>query len=474
MTLTWHMYVDWDGDGVYEADEGGNMFGFSVKRGRQHMVKQDGKGFEPPAVGQGTILLRDLERRYDPWNSASPLYPHVLPQKRLKVTVDDGTGEKPVVVGQIREVHYEEGNVPKARIDFSDAWIFLQKEVYVPMQRNLTTDQALHMVLDEAGWSAVDRDIDLGLNTIRAWWVDGKSARLALHELAEAEYGFLDLRADGIIRFRNRQANIPSTAAVSAGDILRGIRLPLPWDSIRTVARVRAYQPRDVSGLLSTFQAPVRVEGSSTEEMFIDVLDVYIDSISSLTWQASENEDGTGADLTGQFNVTATVLSPTRVKLNIENTGTQRGYLQKVDIYGTGVDMKGYVDRVKENAAAKAVYGERLLVVDNKWLQDIYVAKDFADHFAWWYGTPKPEQSLVRVRLKNRPALQFGVDVGDVLDVNIGSITGRFRVVHIEHRWTVRTGQMVETTWTLHPHFSFSNIYWIFPTRIGETSRFGF
>ena len=115
-----------------------------------------------------------------------------------------------------------------------------------------------------------------------------------------------------------------------------------------------------------------------------------------------------------------------------------------------------------------------MLLVDNFWLQDALVAKDFADHFAFWYGEPTPERAFLKVKLKANPALQFGVDIGDVVDVDMGDFSGRYRVMWIAHRWADRAGQVVETEWLLDPRFDFTDEYWFFPTKIGVSSRFGF
>ena len=83
---------------------------------------------------------------------------------------------------------------------------------------------------------------------------------------------------------------------------------------------------------------------------------------------------------------------------------------------------------------------------------------------------------MLEVRLKANPAVQFGVDVGDVVTVELPGegINQDYVVEYVEHHWRDRIGQVVETKWHLVPRFAFTDIYWFFPTRLGETSRFGF
>lgn len=473
--LTWRFWVDWDGDGVYEADEGPRMFGMQLHRGRNAAIRRDGRGFEPPQVGEGTVLLIDDSGRYDPWNTGSPLYPNFTANKRFRLEVSDGVTAWPVVAGRVKSIKREEREgVPAVRLDIEDGWALLGEPVYIPMQRGVYAGIAMGLVLDAAGWPTDKRDLSAGVDQHEVWWVDGVPARQALHELAEAEYGTLALRADGTLWFRDRHEMYTAVSTVTAADIQRGYRIPLPWDTVRTVARVRAYLPRDVSGVLTTRHMLMPIQGNATDEIFIDVRDVYVETIASVDITATENEDGTGADLSSQVTVTTTLLSPQRVKLVVTNTGAQVVYLQTVTLNGTGVAMDGYVDREAENATGKGLYGERLLVIDNFWLQDPLVAKDLADHYATWYGDPAPERALLELTLKGVPSLQFGVDIGDVVRVQVGGIDADYRLLYTEHRWLDRQGQITETKWLLRPAFAFSDMYWFFPTKLGETSRFGF
>jgi len=465
--------VDWDGDGVYEADEGGPLYGVTLERGRKNVIARNGNGFEPPQPGSGTLLLLDLDGRYDPWNETSPIYPNFTANKRFRIEVEENGTVWPVMTGNIKKIQRVEGNVPAVRLDLEGALALLGEDVWVTMQKNIYAGDAMEMVLDAAGWPA-DRDLSAGVDEKAVWWVSGVSALQALHELAEAEYGTLVMRADGTIRFRSRHDFYDVVATVTGADIQRGYRIPLPWDVVRTVARVRAYLPKDTSGLLYEYQASVPVQGSETAEIFISVQDVYIGEITSVEHMANASADGTGADVSDQVTVTATLLSPQRVKLEVANSSTSTVYLQSVKFYGNGVTMDGYVDYEARNDDGAALYGERALTVDVMWLQDALVAKDIADHLAWWYGEPATGRAAVEVRLKDRPALQFGVDVGDVVSLDLGSIQGNYRLIHVEHHWLDRVGRMVETKWILQPAFAFGDLYWIFPTALGISSRFGF
>lgn len=474
--LTWHLWVDWDGDGVFEADEGGALFGLTLHRGRREVIRRDGRGFEPPNIGRGTLMLLDRTGRYDPWNTSSPIYPNFTANKRFKLEVSNGVSTWPVVYGRLQRIQREQrGGYPTVRVDIEDGWAMLEEPVYVTMQRNIYAGDAMGLVLDAAGWPAALRDLSDGVDVKQAWWSGGESGLEALHALAEAEYGLLHMRGDGAVRFRDRHDTLPVVRTVTGSDIQRGIRLPLPWEAVRTVASVRAYSVHDVSGTLQEWTLSVPIAGSSTEEIFVEATEVYIETVSSLTWTATENPDGTGADMSGDISITAAVLSPTRLKLAVQNTATTTAYLQTVRADGTGVTLS-FIERRAENATGQSLYGDRTLEIRNRWLQDAYVAKDIADHCAHWYGEPAPERAMLEVRLKSTPEVQFGVDVGDVVTIDLPAdgIHQDYILARVEHHWRERTGQVVETKWHLVPKFAFADIYWFFPTRIGETSRFGF
>lgn len=89
--VTWTFYVDWDNDGSFEAaeNEAARMLDLHVRRGREFKLKPEGDGFEYPRVGELNVTLDNYDRRYDPYNSSSPLYTNLLPGRRFKLTAED-------------------------------------------------------------------------------------------------------------------------------------------------------------------------------------------------------------------------------------------------------------------------------------------------------------------------------------------------------------------------------------------------
>ena len=477
MALTWRLWVDWDGDGTFEADEGENLFGMTLHRGRKNVVRSNGKGFEPPQVGAGTVMLLDEAGRYDPWNTDSPLYPNFTANKAFKIKVSDGVSTWPVAYGRIKRIKREaKGGYPQVRMDVEDGWGMLRAAVWKAMRRGIYAGEAMGLVLDEAGWPAGLRDLSDGVDEKAVWWASGETALAALHALAEAEYGELHMRGDGTVVFRDRHDMMSVAATVTAADIQRGIRIPLPWETVRTMVEVSAYLIEEVSGTLREFTTPTPIGGGSTEVFFWDVTGgIYVEDVSAVTWTATENQDGTGADRSGDVTVAVDVLAPTRVKVTATNSAGGTVWLQTVTMDGNGVQLSA-TTRQAENSAGAALYGERELAIDNRWLQDMYVAKDIADHLAWWYGDPAPERAMLELQLKDNPALQFGIDLGDVVHVELpeDGVSQDYILNYVEHHWRDRAGRAVETKWHLVPKFAFDDLYWFFPTRLGETSRFGF
>ena len=477
MTLPkWHLLVDWDGDGTFESDEGVAVFHASIARGKRDIVRHDGKGFEPPQIGKGTLLLVDKTGRYDPWNAGSPIYPNFTANKPFKLQVEVNGTIYPVVRGRIQKIRRDSamGASPVVRLDVTDAWADLNDAIYVAPQRNIYPGDAMGMILDAAGWDAALRDIDLGVDERAVWWASGETARAALHALASSDGGTLALRADGTIRFRDRHADEESIGTLTDADIFHGVRIPLPWDSVRTRVEVTAYMPSDLEGELFTYRAPVPVQGKATSEIFISPpAGTYIESVASVVFGASYDAGG-AEDATSALDVTAEVLSATRLKLTIINNDTGQVYLQWATINGSGVRLTGVTSEAS-NDTGIALYGERTLKIDNLWLQDVFVAKDFADHYAWWLGEPSPDRALLSVVLRGN-AKQFLWDVGDVItaDLNVLPEPQAYRIIRMKHRWLDRGGVRVETEMLLEPKFSFTDTYWFFPTQLGVTSRFGF
>lgn len=61
MNLIWHLDIDWARDGVGGSGniDGNYLQSIRFRRGREHMIKSAGDGFERPKVGECVLVLRN-------------------------------------------------------------------------------------------------------------------------------------------------------------------------------------------------------------------------------------------------------------------------------------------------------------------------------------------------------------------------------------------------------------------------------
>lgn len=82
--LKWVVEFDWNDDGSYEADETARVTALRVERGRSDPLGAF-------TAGKLLITLENYDRRYDPYNYESAIYPDVMPRRRVRVRVIDYT-----------------------------------------------------------------------------------------------------------------------------------------------------------------------------------------------------------------------------------------------------------------------------------------------------------------------------------------------------------------------------------------------
>jgi hypothetical protein len=86
------------------------------------------------------------------------------------------------------------------------------------MYQGLRTGQALHVLLDAAGWPEADRDIDAGATVMPYWWLDNSDAFDAALELMDSEGPYALITIDGANRivFRDRHHRLQRAASLTA------------------------------------------------------------------------------------------------------------------------------------------------------------------------------------------------------------------------------------------------------------------
>ena len=490
--MTWYVDVDWDNDGAFEADEAGRTQALTVRRGREGVIRSDGKGFERAHVGQAVLTLDNFDGRYDPLDTGSALYPNVLPGREVRIRKNDGATTHAILRGNIEQIiplGKRRGGL--VRLVVADGWRWLRdRTVRKALQTSIRTDTALGHVLDSADWTAAwGRSLGVGSDTLPYWWADDQSAADAINDLNESEVGQFYVATSGSAVFTGRSALYNAAAAVNVtqSDLLDELLLPQPWEAVRNIIRVKCY-PRTtqpVSELWRIFDTPLVNPGASLT-VFAEMRSkpmpfasfqysshptpaTGVTCAATTDYTANTASDGSGTDLTANFTVAVTVFGTT-AKLVVTNTGAQAGYVTLLRLRGQAIDApEGTL--IEVDGSAGSAYGPRALTLDLPWQQSVTSAVELATWLKSLFDDPL---AFPTVQIEGRASLQFAYDLFTRVNLSVAAlgISADYYIDHIEHAWQFATGEGVVTTWRLEP--ADSTAYWKFTTTLGVSSRFAY
>lgn len=394
--LIWNIWIDWDNNGSYESDEADRVTDLKLERGR------DG-AFSDFAAGKLVLTLENNDRRFDPWNHASPLYPNVMPRRAVQVQVTHVGTTYTLFTGKIEEIEpIGPAGQRTVTITAYDGLRELSQETMdATLQEGVTTDEAIGVVLDAIGWPAGDRDLDVSVQEMAYWWAKSSgSPRERLDELARSEHGALFVGGDGKVRFIARTGYTTGAAVLTfANTEILDVALVNPWDSIYNGVDIKCY-PISLSAeavLWALLDNNVYIAPGETLVLWAEFADEHAqpaagdDVISPLVattdYTANTEPDGSGDDMTADLGVAMTVYA-SRAKLTCTNGGSQGLYITALQVRGKAITQTPVQVR-HENAASQTTYGRRWLTIDVPWQQSVARAVDLATALAAFYATPR-------------------------------------------------------------------------------------
>lgn len=221
MPASWKVAVDWTPDGDF-ADPYEDVTSRTLD-GRTPVTmtygRDQNRALSPPRVGEAGFELNNADRLFSPEYTASPLYGLVIPGREVRIQATlSGTTYTPFR-GQLDDFTLKPG-VGQRSIDVTclDGLSKLRGiPLTTPLYRGLRTGEALHVLLDAAGWPDYARDIDAGATVMPLWWLDNTDAFDAALDLLDTEgpYALITMDNTGRIVFRDRHHRVTRSASLT-------------------------------------------------------------------------------------------------------------------------------------------------------------------------------------------------------------------------------------------------------------------
>lgn len=473
--------IDWDGDGSFNGvNEADHLLSWNSNRGRSFFLNSSGDGLEPVNEGRLTLTLDNQDGRYDPFNTSSPLYPNILPGRKIQFIVmeTDTLTQHYVFTGEIDDIR-PFANEKTVTITAVDGMRKLkEQETTIALNASIKVSDAIEAILDSVNYT--DYAIDSLLDIISYWWVNQEKASEAIQKLCDASFGTFFIAADGKAKYYTRSKAVSSVLTLTQDLLLKDMVINQPWDVVRNNIDVIVnplvlestadlWTLRDVPSVAAG--ASIEIWGSFTNYLNQSCAATNVLSpVATTDYLMNTVSGGGGTNLTASFTVTVSIFGES-VKFTITNNSGSTGYINLLKIRGDALSNPDPVRINKVDAASVAIYKNRTFKLDSKWLQNTNLGITLADTIK---GLLSSARKYPVIRIDTRPDIQYSVDLFDRISLTLTKLglDSAYRIGNITHESTSPTCQTVLTTLTLEPVVDVSDVYWVFPVLIGTETYF--
>jgi hypothetical protein len=312
--------------------------------------------------------------------------------------------------------------------------------------------------------------------------MDRENVLNALHDVVGSELGGLWLGNDGSLKFRSRYASPSVVASLTTNDFVLGsIETPRPWEVVRNSLRVNVYPP-----LLQTavevwrWQETVQLNAGESRTVWANFayagvsvpINNFIPPVATTDYLANANSDGSGTNRTANITVTVLSVFSGSAKLRLTNTGATSAWITLMRTRADAITVPDETFVDAEDSSSIQRYQRRTFELTSRWFQDSEVAQSLTDFMVSFLASPR---LFVRGVIANNLDLQFGIDLGDAVDLYIPEkgINGTYRLAWLDHKSRDRNLRVFDTTLLFEPFFDLSGNYWQFDSaQVGISTIF--
>jgi hypothetical protein len=168
----------------------------------------------------GTLTLRIVDQNgdFNPQNVSGPYYELLTPMKKVQITATYAGITYPIFSGFITSYvttypKEADSDVAYTTIQAVDAFRLANNAQVTTIAGSSAGDLSgtrINQILDQIGWPASMRDIDVGLTTMQANPTNNRTSLAAMQTVSESEYGALYVDAAGSFVFQDRNVTAGS------------------------------------------------------------------------------------------------------------------------------------------------------------------------------------------------------------------------------------------------------------------------
>ena len=521
-TGTYVLAVDWALDDSFTTsgdDLTARTMQVEWKRGSDYASQLVGKA----VAGTLTATLNNESGDYSTFNTSSALTGNLLPGRPVKLTGNDGSTTRTLWKGFLDSIEPipSPNGANLARLRAIGPLGYLNKfDVSTEMFASKKAGVLIGEILDVAGWSADDRDLDDGIVEFPRFWCERTKTLKALRLVEETETGLLEEDAEGQIVYRDRHArsrDARSTASqatysdaggaalayshISQTDPLKfiynelranlqlhsgawilgsaslGVQTELASDPavLWTHPEVGSSSPGISAGAAKIFVAQYPSSGSANTARAVDF---WQDLTATTDYLANDNADGSGTNRTSSITVSLTKRAQS-MDISLTNGHSGTVYITKLQAQGNAVSAKDNFEVTASDSTSQTTFGKRTYPHPGKFVPDALEAQNWADfHIAAWKD-PVPLLKLTLVGNRSAATLTdiMSREISDLVTVTATNGAGLgidegFFVEAVHHQLDAQLNH--RATFTLSQSSGYAGFFVLGTSSLGNSTRLAY
>jgi hypothetical protein len=401
--------MDEDGDGVTDDNITADWMNASIVRGFADPLARVAQ------TGRATFTLNNALQKYSP-----ELYPNQLPRRKVKFTMDAGSGARTLFEGYIESIAPTPGTKRerRARFECVDAMALLDMhDGAIAIQLNAHANEIVLAVVG-AVFSPPTSVYDDGLNLFPLGgdrWTDIPGLGVGFEEITasrriqdavSSDWGHFFIRKNGGVAFRNRH-HLPLVAGVRLvlNDQMAKMTYRKAASSVYNLVEVTVHpravgQTLEVLGRLSQ-STPPPIEPGESVVFVVDYQEPtnkaerlggkdVVTPVANTDYTCTSDEAGDGDDLTASVSASMTAYAD-RAEVTLSNAASEVAYVQNLQVRGYAIRVRNPVTLTASDPTSIAAYQKRKLRIDAPLLSSIAAGQRLADYLLACYKDPHGE-----------------------------------------------------------------------------------